>query len=407
MSWIERIKNKISITCGDGKVYEPEWINATKQLEWHVAEFNYPNLDGTFVSKRKRLGTKYNLELYFQGEFHLNKSADFEKSLNSSGRPLIISHPFYGLLTVQAPAFTVDNTGLNTSKWTGTVIETIVDTGPKVNTDPVDSIAIQKILLDESFAAALLLPPNTSDINTVTYNNARAYKLTVPIITIPKEVNTYNNLFNIANAAVNTATASPLLAMRTTIAMLTAPAKFTISVANRINLLNLQFLNLRSTVSGLINPASKQIYQNLAGSIISSMCLASSLPLPGDFNNSNKSLIIIDTIVQAYNNYMVDLDLLQTSNGGTPSSFIPNAESIIQLTQILNLAVSNLFSISLSSKNERSIIAEGDTNIIILTHRFYGLDNNDNNMNELIVNNNIGLFELMQIKKGRKILYYI
>lgn len=406
MSWIERIKNKIRITCGDGKSYEPEWINATKQLEWHISEFNFPNLDGTFVKKNKKLGTKYNLEIFFQGQYHLDVSANFEKSLNSSS-PLIIFHPFYGILTVQAPAFTVDNTGLNVSKWTGTVIETIVETNPKIKADPVDSIAVQKVYVDELFAKALLLKPNTTDIIKMQLVNTRNFKLTIPLLTIPSEVDKYFNLFSIASNAINTAIASPLLAMRTTIAIITAPAKFTISVTQRINLLNQQFNNLRQTVSGLVNPASKQIYQNLAGSIISSMCLTSSLPGSEDFTNSEKSLTIVETIVTTYNNYVADLDLLQTLNGGTPNSFIPNADSLIALNQLLNLAISNLFIISLSSRNERSIITEGDTNIIVLTHRFYGLDNADKNIDEFMVNNKIGLNEILQIKKGRKIVYYI
>lgn len=406
MSWIERIKHELTITCGDGKVYKPNWINATKELEWHAAYFDYPNQDGTFVDRRKKLGVRYNLELYFQGELHLEVSANFEKSLNTRG-PLIITHPFYGLLTVQVPKFLVDNSGLNVSKWTGTAIETLVDTGPKTNVDPVDSIAVQKIYADELFAKALLLPPNTTDINTMTLTNNKCYKLTMPLLTIPKEVNEYNNLFNKANSAVNVATAGPLLAMRTTIAMLTAPARFTISVTNRIDLLNRQFQTLQQTVNGLLNPASKQIYQNLAGSIVSSMCFASSIPLVGDFTDSQRSLDIVDTIVEVYNEYVATLDLLQTANGGTPSSFIPNADALIALNQLLNLAISNLFIISLSSRNERSITTEADTNIIVLTHRFYGLDNSDTNMNEMIVNNRIGLNELLQIKKGRKIVYYI
>lgn len=406
MSWLDRVKNKIVIFTDDGKTYRPEWINATKTLEWHTTEFNYPNLDGTFVSKKKKLGTRYGLEIYFQGENHLDTSEAFEKSINNSA-PLVIEHPFYGVLTVQAPKFEVDNSGYNVSKWTGVVIETLVETNPKINVDPVDSIAVQKIFVDERMAAALLLPPNTTDINTMSYNNARNYKVVTPYITVPIEAEQYFNLFNAASSAINVATAGPLLAMRTSIAMLSAPAMFTISVTNRMNLLKSQFANLRQTIVGVTSPTSKQIYQNLAGTIISSMCLASSVPLANDYSDSYKSLLIVDDVLDTFNQYMEDLDLLQTANGGTPSSFIPNADAIIALSQLLNLALSNLFLISLSSRVERSITTENDTNVVILTHRFYGLDNADNNMNEFIANNSIGLNELLQIKKGRKIVYYI
>lgn len=406
MSWIDRIKNDLIITCGDGKSYTPSWLNASKDLSWNVAEFTFPGLGGTLVKKTQKLGTRFNLELFFQGPEHLDISAAFEVSANDL-RPWILEHPFYGVLTVQAPSFHIDNSGLNISKWTGVVIETITEDNPKTTVDPIDEIAIQKLLLDESFAQALLATPSTTDVATMQTSNPVIYNLTVPIIKIPKEVEDYFNLFNKANAAISTAIASPLLAMRTIITMITAPAKFKLSVTQRINTLNDTFESLRSTVSGLINPASKQIYQNLAGSVISSMALATSTPLAGDFINSKRSLQLIDIIIAAYNQYIKDLDLLQTANGGNTTSFIPNAQSLQGLNQLLNLAVSNLFAIALSSKMERSIITEADTNLIILTHRFYGLDANDNNIDELIANNEMGLNSLIQIKKGTKIVYYI
>lgn len=406
MSWIDKIKDDIIITCGDGVSYQPSWLNASKQLEWNVAMFEFPELEGTLVKKSKKLGTKYHLELYFQGADHLELSKAFEASANDP-RPWRIAHPFYGTLNVQAPAFTVDNTGLNVSKWTGTVIETILEVNPRTAVDPIDAIAIQKNILDESFAQALLVPPTTIDVATMKQTNRKNYNLTVPVITIPEEAENYFNLFNKANSAVNTATASPLLAMRTVVSMINAPALFAISATNRIGLLNRQFVELRKTVSGLANPSSKQIYQNLGGTIISSMVLASTLPLPDEFVNSSKSLQLIDQISAAFDDFMTDLDSLQTANGGSPGSFIPDATSIIQLNQLINLGISNLFTIALSSKNERSVICEADTNIIILTHRFYGLDANDNNINELIANNNLGLNGLLQIKKATKIVYYI
>lgn len=406
MSWIEKIKNDILITCGDGVSYQPSWLNATKQLEWNVAMFEFPELDGTLVKKSKKLGTKYNLELYFQGDDHLDKSFAFEASANDP-RPWTIIHPFYGILIVQAPSFTVDNTGLNISKWNGTVIETIVEDGLRTTVNPVDEISIQKNILDETFSNALLLPPRVSDVNDMLETNKRNYNFTVPIIKLPAEVESYFNLFNKANGAVNTATASPLLAMRTMIAMISAPALFVIGVTQRLDLLNRQFESLRQNISGLVNPSSKQIYQNLGGSIISTMCLATSLPLEGDFSNNYRSTQTINNILKTYNQYLIDLDLLQTLNGGNINSFIPNANGLIGLSQLVNLTISNIFTISFLSKIERFIITEYDTNIIVLAHRFYGLDADDFNINELIVNNQLGLNSLLQIKKGTKIIYYI
>ncbi len=406
MSWIDKIQNDIVIVCPDGKDYRPAWMRASKNLNWHVSEFDFPGTDGTLVKKSNKRGNRYNIELYFRGPDHLDQSSDFEKSINDS-RPLIVYHPLYGQLYVQAPSFHVDNTELNVSKWTGIIIETILEDNPKVNTDAVDSINVQKIYADELFAKAIDAPLRVADVPVIQRVNTSNFKLTIPILTIPSEVNDYYNLYNVANTAITNIITSPVRAMQTVIAMLTAPARFAIDVTTKVNLLNSQFVNLRQTVNSLFSPGPKQVYQNLAGSVISSMCLASSLPLPNDFSNNRRSIQTIEVIINAYNQYMVDLDLLQTATGGTPDSFVPNADAIIALNQLVNLAISNLILISLGTKVERSIITESDTNLIILTHRFYGLDNVDKNIEELIANNGFGLNSILKVKKNTKVVYYV
>ncbi len=46
-------------------------------------------------------------------------------------------------------------------------------------------------------------------------------------------------------------------------------------------------------------------------------------------------------------------------------------------------------------------------NVILLSHKFYGSDENDDNLQKFIDTNNIGLNELLNISKGRKVIYYI
>ena len=49
---------------------------------------------------------------------------------------------------------------------------------------------------------------------------------------------------------------------------------------------------------------------------------------------------------------------------------------------------------------------EADTTPINLTHRFYGLDEDDVNLNRFIETNNIGLSEILIVKKDREVVYY-
>lgn len=406
MSWLDKIKNDLIVITGDGKQYKPLWLNATKQKEYNVAEFDFPEESGTLVKRGKPMGRKYALELYFTGEDNLDTSAAFELSADDS-RAWTLLHPYYGTIIVQPTSLSFDNSEHNVTKITSTVIETIEEGNPKTVTDPVDFIKNAKDNLDVSFEKSFTQTPSSSDIKKLTYNNNRNYKLSVPIITLPEEFEAYYNIFNQANSAINTATASPILAMRATIAAITYPSLFTTAVKNRLQLFTSEFNNLRSNIETIFNISSKQIYQSHGGSIISGMCLAAATPIAGDFTNSKNTLNAIDTIFSVYNQYIIDLDSIQTLNGGNISSFVADPGSLMSLSSLVYFTLTNLFNIALNGKKERTIVTEKDTNIILLTHRLYGLDASDNNINELMSNNNMGLSSILQIRKGTPIVYYI
>lgn len=406
MSWIEDIQNEMIITTGDGKQYKPAWLNASKGKDYNISEFEFIGVAGTLVKRSKPKGRRYPMEIYFQGEDHLIEAAAFEKSADDE-RPWTIEHPLYNKIIVQPTSINIDNTGLNTSKITTTVVETLTDDFPKNSIDALDDIKIKKLTLDESFELSLKEIPTAVDVNKMKDVNKKAFNLSVPIIKLPAEFEEYFNLFNAANSAINTATASPLLAARAAIAVLSQPAKFTATVQTRVNLLKDTFDELRANVTGLLSVSSKQIHQLQSGSVISSMALAAVTPLPGNYTNSTSALNIIDILFSKYNQYLEDLDSLQSVNAAAPDSFIPDSESITQINDLVNTTIANLFDIVLSSKKERSIILEKDSNIILVTHRFYGLDPSDANINEFIANNDLGLYDLIQLKKGKKLVYYI
>lgn len=148
MSWIDKIKTDLTITCGDGKTYTPNWINASKSVEYNIASFEFKALAGTLVYRGTPRGARYQLTLFFQGEDHLDLASDFMESANNS-KPWVISHPFYETITVQPAGLTVDNTELNISAISGLVIETIgEDQASATNVSQLDRIAEEKEVAD-------------------------------------------------------------------------------------------------------------------------------------------------------------------------------------------------------------------------------------------------------------------
>jgi hypothetical protein len=408
MSWLDKTNNDLIIITGDSQEYKPSWVSARKQKEYNISEFDFPRIPGTLVNRREPRGRRYTLEIYFQGPDHLDICAAFETSADNKS-PWIIQHPLYDVIFAHPVSLDIDNTAHNVSKITIPIIETIVEGGPLLFGDEFnlpEEIRVSSERLNVSFETSITSGIRAPDINNLNNSNATNYSRGVKIITLPTEFEAYYNLFNTANTYVSTAIASPLLAIRATISLLTYPAKFTASVSDRVNMIMDELNTLRNNVEAISNVSSKQLYQAQAGSTIGAICLAVATPLLGNYTNKAKVLNIIDNLKTVHDQYITDLDGLQSNDGGDLDSFIPDWSSLIELNSLYNFTVANLFTIALSSKMEKSIITEYDTNVIILTHRLYGLDNLDANLDELIANNEIGLNGLLQVRKGTRIVYY-
>lgn len=406
MSWIEQINSDFIITTGDGREFKPQWMNATKGAEFNIAEFEFPNIPGTLVKRSQPKGRRFNLEIFFQGEDNLDVSKDFEISARDP-RAWTILHPLYGTLIVQPLGLSIDDTKHNVSKITSTIIETIVEDSPQASIDPIDKITEDKadldVVFEESFANDVI--PSTTDKNTLSTNLNTIFNAGEDLAGDASEA--YFNAFNAAEAAILDATDEPLDAIRAINTVINAPALFEESVKNRIALFIDQFNRLSTSISTITETSKKKIYESNVGIIISNMALAVANPIEGDYANRPEVISRIDEILSTYNAYIDNLDILQTDNGGNPTSYIPDAESLTALNDLINFAVSNLFDIALNTKQERSIFLEKVSNVILITHRLYGLDIDDILIDQLIDNNNIGINELLQLKKGREILYYI
>jgi hypothetical protein len=98
---------------------------------------------------------------------------------------------------------------------------------------------------------------------------------------------------------------------------------------------------------------------------------------------------------------------MQTKRADSGDSYTPNFESVNSLDELIHTTLSSLYSVAFGAKQEHSIILEKDSNPIILTHRFYGLDSDDVKLNNFIEENNLSMSELLNIRKGKKIIYYV
>lgn len=406
MSWLDQISAEFIITTGDSKQYRPLWKPTSKAVEYNISEFEFPEINGTLVRRGRPRGTRYPVELYFQGDDHLDQALAFEISAIDQ-RPWTVSHPYHGNISVQPTSLNFDYSSYNVTKITGTLVETIIDDAPKITVDPKEKIIADKANVDQAFLDSFDVKPDAQDVNKLSSNNTEVYNKGKKAIKNPIDAENYFNAFNVANSAITNATSAPLTAIGALMAVINAPYLFQTGVRTRINTLTSQFSSLRTSIPNVIKRSDKKIYENNAGSIISAQCAAVTQPLDGDFSTRQSVIETIEEIIKNYNDYLEDLDEIQSDNGGSPDSFIPDYVALNGLNLLINFTVSNLFNIALNARQERSIFLEDDSNLVILAHRLYGLEPDDSTILELIDQNKIGVNEMLQIKKGRRIVYYI
>jgi len=408
MSWIEKIQSDLIIQTGDGKKFKPLWMNATKELSFNVAEFEFPEVEGTLVKKSKVMGRKYNLELYFQGADHLTIAEDFENS-SKDPRPWQMIHPFYGSIRVQPSSFLFDNSDLNVTKIVGVVTETILDEYPKGQESPIDKIANDAEVCNETFANkyAAEVSPEARDVSYMKAYTEKFSSISKQIIKGSEMVNEYSNSFNIALGAINTATSGPLMAMRSIQNTIKAPARFENNVKERFDTLRSEFDSLRSLVSVSATRSEKYFYQTSGATALSAMAVALSTPKAGDFVIRETVSDFAQKFLDAYNTFVSDLDLMQSDNGGIANGFTPDFESMHNLISLVNYTLSNLFNIASEAKQERIVILEKDSNWVLLAHRFYGLQADDSTIQTLIDQNGLGLDSILIVRKNTQVKYFI
>lgn len=412
MSWIEKIKDDFTIKMGDGKEYKVNWLNATRATEFNTALFNFKGVKGTLVKRGTPQGTIYNLEMYLQGANNLADSQNFK---NSAEDPNVwsIQHPMYGGLAVQPLSLAYDDSNYNVTKITGQIIEVTDPKFVKTGIAPAELIKAKKLDTDATFAQSIIseVPvPDSGFVSQMHENADGVYTLQKAFASAVDDAEAVRNAYNAANAAIDDAISNVSDAITTTQYFLSLPANFTNSIINRINFLKSCFEDLSAQANSLhfVTPSLKRLYENNAACTITTICTTTVTNVSDtDYANRTDVITIIDVVITAYNDYVTILDGLQTDTGATPDSYVPNFDSLWELTQIVNYTISNLFNVINGARQQRFYTLETDSNLILLANTLYGLQEDDSTITQLINDNSITLDEYLTIKKGRVITYYI
>ena len=403
MNWKERVDGiKFSIETGDGKTYFPLQKGGVKEKEFNTSSFEFINVYGTLVDRKKPQGGKFDLVFYFQGANNIDEADEFEVSADDP-RPWVVNHPFYGIIKGQPISIKRDDSSLNITEITVPFWESIDADYPFFNFSVKDNTRDKN---NKVYLASRL-----SAITNTKFAPADIAKMKNSILSIASKIKsiqnnfTYPDLLNKLNAglkAIDKLLEDPLSAIRSVQNLLDLPSNYLQAVNGRIASYENVFNGLKSSVKTL---ADKKYFESIAASTISSMALTMVTPLPGDYVLVSDVDNMSERLNKIYKEYKDLLDDSQVSVYDVKNTYSPDATVQLELSSLINYTQANLYKISFTAKRERIVFTDKKTNIILLVHRYLGMDADDENISIFKKTNNIQLKELFAIPKGREIRY--
>jgi len=217
--------------------------------------------------------------------------------------------------------------------------------------------------------------------------------------------NTYSdfqNGLNKALKAIDSAVSGPLNAIQNVQNFIDLPATYIQAVKGRIASYKAIYDKLKHSINTLFD---KKLFESMGGSLIASMSLTVVNPLDSDFVLVSDLFKISEEIKDVYLDYVSTLDAVSVSVYDVNNTFIPDASAQYELNSLVTFTVSNLYAMAFESKRERIILTSENTNVVLLVHRYLGLDAEDKNIEDFINTNEIRFNELFSIKKGREVRY--
>ena len=143
------------------------------------------------------------------------------------------------------------------------------------------------------------------------------------------------------------------------------------------------------------------------GENIFNLADASVNPIEGDYVLVTEIHEVAEVISEMYNEYLEILDNASVSIYDVENSWNADVTASTSLYDLVTYTLGNLFNLGLDSFQERIVTLEKDSNLILLTHKYLGLDASDENIENFRKINDIKLNELFKLKKGREIKYYV
>lgn len=414
MAWNDRIR-EAAYTSPGGTRLTFGYENVRKAVDKKTTGFEFPDADGTFVQDLGRSGRRYPLRVFFWGDDYDQEAEAFEAALLERGTGKL-EHPIYGTVDV-VPFGTITRrddlkTSANQAVVEVTFWETIGLIYPAAQVDPASSVlsAVEEYnaAASEEFNDVTSLG---SAVEQATFKNSYQALLDTAssglqaIADVQDDVRSqFDAIVDSINQGIDILVAQPLTLAFQTTQLIQSPARALANIEARLD-----------------------AYGNLATSIISG---DGAVSMPGnDSRNSNEfhtndlyaSTYVTASVVSVVNNQFITktealqaaevvLTQLEDVTNWRDENFqslgeVDTGAGYQKLQEAVALTAGFLVEISFSLKQERSIVLDRNRTIVDLAAELYG--SVDDQLDFLINSNDLSGSEILELPKGREIVYYV
>lgn len=414
MPWNDRLR-EAAYTSPGGVRLRFDYEDVRRQFDKKTTGFEFPDADGTYVQDRGTTGRRYPVRAFFWGDDYDLQAEAFENALAERGQGRL-EHPAYGAVDV-VPFGSVTRrddlkTAANQAVIEVTFWETIGLVYPTQQADPASQVRQAVDDYNDAAAADFAdgISVETAGQRATLTNTYKSLLNSVdsalqPVADAQDNVRSqFNAVSDSINQGIDTLISQPLELAAQTSLLIQAPGRAADSISNRLD----AYRDLaRSTISGDGTSVANDTRENRVNTFRSRDLTASGAVTGSVVSAINNQFERKTSALQAAEDILAQFDEVNAwkDENLTELDLIDTGGAYQRLQEAVALAAGFLVEISFSLKQERRIVLDRARTIIDLSAELYG--SVDDQLDFLIQSNNLTGSEILELPKGREIVYYV
>jgi hypothetical protein len=419
MSWLDRLK-EAAYTSPSGQRIPFYYEDVSREVSKKTTAYEFPDIDGTFVQDLGRSGRRYPLTVIFWGGDHDLRAEAFENLLVEKGVGLL-EHPIYGSIDVVPFGSITRRNNLVSSANQTTIEVTFYETTglvfPRESTDPAATLDFAL----ETYNTALANTFNeNSDLDTsvgrALFKNrylgflSEAKSVLQVIADFQDDIkNTFEAIDKSINQGIDILIATPLtLAFQTTL-LIQAPARAFINLKARLEAYRNLAISLTNGDGAVVTAENEQEYRTreLFASTYATGAVLSALN--NKYRTKLEAVEAVASTIEQFDNLVAwrdtNFNSFINTAAGLDAGSVDTGELYQALQSLVALAGGFLIDLSFDLRQEFVITTDRPRNFIELCAELYGAV--DSELDFFINTNQLTGSEIIEIPKGRRIVYYL